>query len=200
MGTIRRLVSRIWICTGTPKRGNGFTGLVSSSALAASIPCSVKSPPAWTRIRTCTSLDWGQTRTDRRGSSSISGTRNITIKLEGQLQRGHGSDGHNGLLSCIHPIAKGSDLEADLAEAAERASDEAYEALDRSGLAMNPKSRSLKTSMANAAAALVLEADCEGPRSAHAQYCLGVMLWKGLGIKRYVIRMISTMKPLHFAK
>ena len=118
-------------------------------------------------------------------SCPASFSRSITVKVEGGFHRGHGSDGHNGLLSCIHPIARGPDLHEDLAEAANRATDEAYDVLDRSGLEMNPKSRKMKTAVANAAAVLALDAQSEGPRAPHAQFCLGVMLWKGIGLKRY---------------
>jgi hypothetical protein len=120
-----------------------------------------------------------------RDSSSNSGSRPITVKIEGGMYRGHGCDGHNGLLSCIHPISRGDDIYADHVEAAHRVTDEAYEILDDSGLVMNPKSRKLKTLMANAAAVHVCDALSNGPRSANAQFCLGVMLWKGIGMKRF---------------
>ncbi len=174
------------------EKGRCLTGVVRESFQISLMPCdhahglsrqvsrsaSQNTTVSWMMHGASQRLAW------RGHSSSNSGSRPITVKIEGGLYRGHGSDGHNGLLSCIHPISRGDDIFAVHTEAAQRVTDEAYDILDRSGLVMNPKGRKLKTHMANAAAVHVCDALSNGPRSANAQFCLGVMLWKGTGMKR----------------
>jgi TPR repeat protein len=97
--------------------------------------------------------------------------------------RGHGLQHQTGLLSSLHPITRGADVNALVANAASRYSslrDVAVKSAERGQIMVckYPSNRSYFE-----LAVYVLAHDALDLRIADAQFCLGVLHWKGTGVK-----------------
>jgi TPR repeat protein len=97
--------------------------------------------------------------------------------------KGHGLQGQTGLLACLHPITRGDYVNGLIHEAASRyngSMDEANRAAIDHNIVLTGNSRSLSTFHR---AALTCTLEGLQHNIPDSQFALGVMLWKGVGVR-----------------
>ncbi len=97
--------------------------------------------------------------------------------------RGHGNQGQSGLLSCLHPITRGDYVNGLIHDAAKRYGDienQANKAVREHGIVLcRTKGDWLSPFRA---AAFTLSHEALELKLKDAQFCFGVMYWKGVGV------------------
>ena len=105
----------------------------------------------------------------------------VIVPLE-HLQ-GHGHQGQSGLLSCLHPITRGEYVNGLIHDAAKRYHDieeQANKAVRENGIALCRTKGGQLTPFR--AAAFTLTHEALELKLKDAQFCFGVMYWKGVGV------------------
>ena len=110
-------------------------------------------------------------------------SRSMGVIVPTQNLKGHGLQEQVGLLSCLHPITRGEYVNGPIHDAATRYYDianEANHAVDKHKILLTGDIRRLSPFHR---AALTFTHEGLERHNSDAQFCLGVMHWKGVGVR-----------------